>query len=469
MVSPSSLSVPPKLQIHAASGKVPASVRRLCDLAYLERAIHRMLCGWGNQFQAWEDKVAVCRHVWDQACIVQRLRQRINQFPGVQADAPVSGELETLANTVLLAPGFEDAVDGIYQVLNTGLVHAYLDFIQQVNSIHDAPTHQIIQEIVTIKDLHRRWRSDYRRRQPYGGHAAYVDRIQARLAGVGHLTDPLPVTADRAAAPVGVNTAFRPLTAWIDPAWLLEGEQDLLLILSPDFADSVEARRLFWPIGYMRELGLALVQLRWLYDAPDMPWDFHYDESRHLWDESRHGDSGYARMQDFGMRIAEVGFTHVHDALGQRLFPHPPVATTPMTPRDLYHELFQVGLVAETGHFRVKREAYADFREGGDLASAEMMLYDIIDETAHVQYAHQWLPMLAKRAGLDHSGYEQRAADIRRGKQQEEDQRVEQLRRTPDYQTSPLYRKYQELLERLRRQCPLTNAQSCPRRSSKPM
>ncbi len=459
----------PEVQVDATSGKVPASVRRLCDLAYLERSIHRILCGWGNQFYAWPDKVAVCRHIWDQAGIVERLRQRIGQFPGIEPDAPVSQDLETLANTVLLAPGFEDAVDGVYQILNTALVQAYLDFIQQVHAIHDAPTHQIIQEIVTIKDMQRRWRGDYRRRQPHTIDAAYLDRIQAQLRAVDHLAQPRPVHPRDPAGPVGVRTNFRPYTPRIDPAWLTHSGTDILACLSPDFAGSVEARRLFWPIGYMRELGLALGQMRWLYDAPDMPWEFHHDESRHLWDESRHGDSGYARMKDFGLRIEEVGFTHAHDALGQSVFPEPPVPSAPLSPQELYDELFIIGLVAETGHFRVKREAYADFRDGGDLESAEMMLYDIIDETAHVQYAHKWLPVLARRAGIEPTGYEQRAAEVRRQKQREEDQRVEQLRQSSARPTTPIYRQYQELLARLRRQRPLTNAHTCPRRSPKPM
>jgi hypothetical protein len=325
-----------------------------------------MLCAWGNQFYAWEDKVAVCRHVWDQACIVDRLRTRISQFPGVEVDGPVSKRLETLAATVLAAPSFEDAVDGIYQVLNTALVNAYLDFTQQVHPIHDAPTHQILRELVTIKDLHRRWRGDYRRRLPHATDAAYLDRIQAQLKQAAYLAEPLAADARDPAGPVGTSLGFRPRTPRVDPAWVTQEDHDILAWISVDFAESVEARRLFWPIGYMRELGLAMEQLRWLYDAPDLPWAFHYDESRHLWDESRHGDSGYARMKDFGIRIEEVGFTHTHDLLGKPVFPEPPVPMPAMTPKDLYEAMFFIGLVAETGHFRVKREAYSDLRDGGD-------------------------------------------------------------------------------------------------------
>ncbi|MBL4701694.1 MAG: hypothetical protein JKX85_10605 [Phycisphaeraceae bacterium] len=456
-------------QVDVSSGKVPLSVRRLCDLTYLERSIHRMLCGWGNQFQGWDDKVAVCRHVWDQACIVERLRNRITQFPGVQADEPVSVELERLVNTVLCAPSFEDALDGIYQVLNTSIVNAYLDFIGEVSGIHDAPTHQIIREIVTIKDLHRRWRSEYRMRVNHTPDAVYMQRINEQLQAVGNLSSSVKVDPQHTADPVGVNTDFRPLKHRVDPTWKTYGDRDLLDWIAVDFAQSIESRQLFWAVGYMRELGLAMEQLLWLYDSHDLPWAFGLDESRHMWDESRHGDSGYARLKELGIDIGEVGFAHVRGLQRDDANHNVSQPTEPMSPTALYDVLFFICMVAETGHFRVKREAFADFREGGDMASAEMMLYDIIDETMHVQYGHQWLETLARRAGIEHEGYEKRASGLRQQKQIDADARADILRKMPDRQACPVYQNYQQLLSHLRERCPLSNARTCPPRSSKPM
>ena len=62
----------PIAQIHLDSGKVPHSALMLADMEYLERSIHRMLCAWGNQFLAWEDKQALSQHVWEQAEVVRR-------------------------------------------------------------------------------------------------------------------------------------------------------------------------------------------------------------------------------------------------------------------------------------------------------------------------------------------------------------------------------------------------------------
>jgi hypothetical protein len=249
-----------------------------------------------------------------------------------------------------------------------------------------------------------------------------------------------------------------------------------------DFTTSVEARRLFWCYGYLREMNLAMDQLRWIYDSPSMPWAFHQDIARHLWDESRHGDSGYSRLLDFGITLREIGFRPYDESLIDAAW-MPPAAPQhetpeaipamgslePLTPRQLYDVVFDIGMVAETGHFNVKREAYEDFRAGGDLESAEMMLFDIIDESTHVQYAHQWLPTLAERAEVDNADYRERGARERQRRQEAHLQQIAEAARQPRDLSDPSYIFYQRLLAIMREKHPLANAATCPRRSPKPM
>ena len=64
-----------------------------------------------------------------------------------------------------------------------------------------------------------------------------------------------------------------------------------------------------------------------------------------------------------------------------------------MPRQQLYERVSFIGMIAETGHFVVKRETYDDFKAGGNLELAELMLFDITDESAHIQYAHKWLPV----------------------------------------------------------------------------
>ncbi|HEU5099825.1 MAG TPA: hypothetical protein VFU22_12430 [Roseiflexaceae bacterium] len=468
--------------VDAASGGKPKTVALLSDWEYLERSIQRLIAGWGRYFAEWNDKVAVHRQIWEQAECVRRLRERLTQFPGSvhNLDRPVSARLEALANTVLLAPSHQDAVDGIYQLLTGALTGAYLHYIQHAHPIHDAPTVAMLHEIVSVKEQQRLWLRDYRRRYPHAANLDYRAAIERELATCGLLHQPLPVDASPA-APAGVNTNFR-LPA--RPAYPVNSrpQHDFMPFVSVDFPTSVETRRLFWCYGYMREMNLAIDQLRWIYDSPYMPWAFHQDIARHLWDESRHGDSGYSRLLDFGITLSEIGLRPYDASLldPQDMAPAAPQfeqpgaqhamgQLEPLSPRQLYDVVFDIGMVAETGHFNVKREAYEDFKAGGDLESAEMMLFDIIDESAHVQYAHQWLPLLAERAGVDNAGYRERGVRERQRRQEEHNRQRERNAARPRDPSDPDYAFYQRLLAIMREKHPLTNADTCPPRSPLPM
>jgi hypothetical protein len=449
------IEVTREVQVDADTRRKPKVVARLNDWQYVERSIHRLIAGWGRHFAEWEDKVACHRHIWEQAECVRRLRERIVQFPGSvnNVDAPVSARLEKLCNTVLLAPSFEDAVDGIYQYLSGALTMSYLRYAQAAHPVHDAPTVAMLHEIITVKEGMRLWLRDYRRRNPHT---------------VDILLQALPVEGEPA-APVGVNTDFRVRKYPARPS-NSQRQHDIMPFIKADFKHSLETRRLFWCYAYMLEMNLAVDQLRWIYDGHYMPWEFLQDISRHLWDESRHGDSGHSRLLDFGLSIGDVGFCSYDQEEEQALAADPTAVPTvePLSPRSLYMTVFNIGMIAETGHFHVKNEAYEDFKAGGDLESAEMMLFDIIDESTHVQYAHRWLPLLAEHAGTDNSNYRERAVEERARIQREHDERVAttQAERDP---ANPAHAHYQHLLQVMREKQPLSNAASCPVRSPLPM
>ena len=452
------------LQIEAGSGKKPKIVAQMSDWQYLERSLHRLVTAWARNFTDWEDKRAVCRHVWEQAECVRRLRERLTEFPGTTGnlDAPVSGKLEALANTVLLAPSHEDAVDGVYQLLTGALVRSYLHNVEHAHPVHDAPTVAMLQEIVRIKEGQRLWLRDYRRRHPHTTDAAYKAAVETALTACGDIREALPVEG-KTAQPVGVDTDFR-LPSLAGRPIGSEPRHDFMPFIEAEFTDSIEARRLFWCYGYLLEQNLADDQMRWLWDAPDLPWEFQQDVSRHLWDESRHGDSGHSRLLDFGITVQDIGFANYGTAAEEA----PGVARL-MSADDLYEAVFFIGMCAETGHFPVKHEAYADFKAGGDLESAEMMLFDIIDETTHVQYAHRWLPLLAERAGRDLGDFKERGQRERQRYQASADARLAERKDLPRDPNNPDYAFYQRLLAIMREKQPLSNAETCPPRSFKPM
>ncbi len=479
----------PTVLVAAHTKQRPRNVDLLHDWQYVERSVHRLLAAWGRDVAEWNDKSGIHRHIWDQAECIRRLRERIEQFPGGKADAPVSPRLEQLVNAALLAPSLDDALDAIYELLLKTLVGAYGEYMATVHPVHDAPTIALLHEINQIKSQQWLWYRDYRRRHPHTTDAAFRARVTARLTDCGHFRAALPVAPGSAAQPAGVAPDFR-LSRFSARQVPIRPQQPFMDYVRADFATSIEARRLFWGMGYMMEKNLPDEQLAWLYDGHYMPWAWQHDVSRHLWDESRHGDSGYSRLRDFGIGLEEVGFPGydqgaretelkalalklgitLDEAFARQRELLAPFKAEPLTKAQVYENVFMIGLVAETGYFVVKNEGYVDFKEGQDLESAEMMLFDIIDETAHVQYAHKWLPLLAEFAGIDNIGYRERGVRLREEYQAAANRNVAELVRVlPRTAGDPSYDFYQSLLARIRAVYPLTNAATCPPRSPKPM
>ena len=367
---------------------VPDAYRLLSGWCYVEHSLLRIWAGWGRHAEDWQDKSAVCYHAWLQAQTTERMRQRMGMFPGAKADQPVAEAFETLANAVLLASSWRQATAGVAW-LNRVLVQVYRSYLAAAHPVHDRPTFELLQEVLRFKDQQLSWYEDFSKRYLHTIGPEQTVRLETALASVGGLSTPMEPREPRAQA-CGKRTDFRlPKTPGRVKDW--DKAPNVMPLLELDWSSSVEARRLFFCIGYMWEMGVAENQLAWIYYADFMPWDFIYAETRHMWDESRHGMSGMARLNEFGLDVADVGYSSYGAS--------DPSPMTHMTALDVYEAFYNVTQVAETGYFETKRYCFEDFRLGDDDASAEMMQYDIIDETSHVEYGRIWLEEMGRRSG----------------------------------------------------------------------
>ncbi len=464
---------------------VPNAYVTLSNWRYVEHSILRIIAGWGRSAGDWEDKLAVCNHVWLQAQIVNGMRRRADMYPGGKPDQQVNQIFETVCNAVLLAPSFEDAMAGVHEILNPALLGAYRRYMAASHPVHDRPTFDLLKEVIRLKEEQSQWFESFRRRYPKPVDQAYAGKIRALIAPLENFSRLIELT-EPFARQCGVGTDFRmPITPGRVKHW--DRAPKIMPFLETDWATSVEARRLYFMIGYCWEMGVAEQQLRWIYNCDFMPWEFIYAESRHMWDESRHGNSGYHRLRDFGFDFEHFGYNS-YNARGEGVL-------DPMSPVDIYNVFYAVTQIAETGYFETKRYCFDDFAAGGDEGSAEMMQYDIIDETSHVEYGRIWLNDIMKRAGIKED-YRKRGQIDRVRAQKGSDERVESYRRflageTPvhtrtedhggnsfnpvaDDNFAPLRderarKHYEWMLTEIREKCPLKNVSNAPLRPNLPM
>jgi len=132
-----------------------------------------------------------------------------------------------------------------------------------------------------------------------------------------------------------------------------------------------------------------------LFESPDMPWDFYFDVSRHMWDEMRHCEFGELKLQALGHDIRELGISNTAYVLRQTI-----------DPLDRYVAL----TTQEADAFPGKHEGLGDALKNNDDIFARAWSYDIADETQHVRYGHKWIPVLIEVTGEIRS-YEQLKRD----------------------------------------------------------
>ena len=162
---------------------------------------------------------------------------------------------------------------------------------------------------------------------------------------------------------------------------------------NPAYAD----RERYHAVNFLQEVQAADSCASLLFEAPDMPWDFFLDLSRHMWDEARHSMFGEAKLLELGTSAATAGLSTKAYAMRQTL-----------TPLDRYAALS----TQEADAFPGKHVGLKDAVAHNDALSAKAWSYDIADETQHLRYGSKWIPVMIEKTGEPRS-YEQVKEDAR--------------------------------------------------------
>jgi len=150
-------------------------------------------------------------------------------------------------------------------------------------------------------------------------------------------------------------------------------------------------RERYHAVNFLQEVQAADSCASLLFEAPDMPWDFFLDLSRHMWDEARHSMFGEAKLLELGTTAAAAGLSTKAYAMRQTL-----------TPLDRYAALS----TQEADAFPGKHVGLKDAVAHNDTLSAKAWSYDIADETQHLRYGSKWIPLMIEKTGEPRS-YEQ--------------------------------------------------------------
>jgi hypothetical protein len=373
---------------------VDENVRRLLRYQWTERWLMRDLLSHLTAEPVWEVKCGYALHQWQDAEHVDRLRRRIGEMrhPIPPLDEAPDPALDSLLEEALRSTDAVELLAGSYAVVREALAGAYRDHLATTNPLVDHPTRRILRAAL----------------------ADHEESVAWSAAALTALTRHDPAAAARARA------WHNHLRAYLDAAGGIAGQGPerteqlprprALASFVPDFHPRRDARFTgqyafeFPPhVVYndprvpADERNLALLCKRTLeMDVPEMmasimiergeaPWEFHFDFSRQLWDETRHAMMGTvaltARGVDWTRIPLNVGFA-------LRLNLH----ATPLERQTMLYAIEQSLMPGETG----KRFEFHTAEEAGDPLSTHFHDYDWADEVLHAHIGRRWL----KREGF---------------------------------------------------------------------
>ncbi len=353
--------------------------RLLNRYRFIEYEIVRILAGWLPATAQMEWKLDMGRLLWEDAQHVQHLYQRLREIQTPAFRPPDDAALEQLMAEALHAPNACDLLAAILRVIKPALVDAYRWHQTQTFANPDAPTRYAFKHILLDEEEHLDWVEATLKNHPVGDWERYIAGL---LAAAGGVTG----KGERATPPVPPSnrTPFTLATqAARDGRFPMVNRKAGQVIREPD----VLTRRQLEFESYSQEMLAAETVANIIFRSPQMPWEFTFDSTRHLYDETRHCKLGIEWMAQHNLDFTTV-----------------PQNTRIYEWRSQYDPATQYTLLTmgnEVHAFPSRHESIKAYLSLNDTLSVQYISYDMADERTHVIYGKRWIPELAKAHGIE--------------------------------------------------------------------
>lgn len=365
---------------------VAENIRLLQRYAYIEEMLMKLQAAWLIAIPEWDLKLALARHLYEDAEHVQWLRNRIQELRGGRPDGAVDPALAEVLDEALHGEDTMQFLLGTYAVLKKCLLKQYQQHIALTDPLLDAPTVRVLEFIVHEEEQQQRWLQDELLQlecsaEIQNGAERWAEYVEQSLKKVGGITG---------SEPWDESDPHRPTEhRFILPASARREDRYARCCRRNDPPSETDEYQLIWQFRHHRdEMQATEIFASVLYETNDMPWEFLHDVARHCWDESRHCLMGQQRLQEMGLEMTDF-----------------PVMTGniefQLTHLDPLQRYALTTLEDERVEMPNKKIKYERAIRLIDPVSAICTDYDWSDEINHVRYGKKWVPqMLWKRSDL---------------------------------------------------------------------
>jgi bacterioferritin (cytochrome b1) len=373
----------------------PLNIQRLDRFFQIEKNLMLIQAAKLPELVSWTLKQQIGYHLFEDMQHADALRRRRMELPGGRRDlAPLDADLTNALHFALTFQGDAVFCSALFVAVKSLLVAAYREHLGQTNIVSDLPSRKIIEKNIAEHERQIAW---------IQGAIALMPAIPEERKNAGLAIEQVQSSIIAAGGILG-ESPKRPasLPPSIRYELIKDARREPRQKVTLDFAvptgrDDIDRKVLSQFTAYFREMAAAETVAGMLWDAPkNIPWEFYADTARHCWDEIRHCQAGQQRLEKLGLDIWQVPVQTGNYNIRAR-----------MTPLERYAYITQV---EEKSSFPHKHENEHRFRSAGDSLSADMVAYDIADETLHVKLGVKWLPELQKALG-DTRPFDQLVAD----------------------------------------------------------
>jgi len=387
----------------SSSGEIDidANRRLLNRYRYILHEGLRIQAGWLSAVARFELKCEMGRAIWEDTQHVNALYLRLREIQSPAFQKPADAALVRLMQELLHAPGEYALAVACWRVVKPALHAALVAHETATFPNSDLPSVHAIAHIVydesrqleRMKPLLAQWESEGR----FGPEVAVWETyVRALLQDAGGITGDEPRGATPAVAPSVRQPFVAPVEAARDERFTDLGSVGRVAV--PPAESDYEEHTVFEFERYSSEmLAAETVALVMYHHFANMPWEFLYDASRHLYDEVRHCLMGYEWMRRHGTNPFET-----------------PQCLNIFKWRAQFRPVEQYCLLTmgnEVNAFPYRHRRVEEHSARGNRLSEQFVRYDIADETQHVRFGNRWLPELVKAVGEPRS-LEQFTADM---------------------------------------------------------
>jgi|GEM_PF-1353667 len=348
-------------------------------IAEFATELFRVEAGILPAIKPWNLKRELAALIFRDARKTQDLRKRCAELGGAKPPIHIAKAVRgyALIEKLCQAPEEEQIFSAIFSVVKPALCEILRSSVRDDLRVFDAPSFSLLEDTILELNNQCQWAARYseslpKQKTPWRNE---VEALSSELGAMFAADRNLSLPAER----TGRKSGILPVLCSAIPDGFLDcpegtpGSQD---------AESYEDRALYRAHNFLMEIQAADSCASLLFEAPDMPWEFYFDLSRHMWDEMRHCEFGEIKLKALGKDIRKIGISNTAYTIRQTL-----------DPLDRYAAL----TTQEADAFPGKHLGLKDALKHGDELSARAWSYDIADETQHVRYGHHWIPLMIQQ------------------------------------------------------------------------